>query len=148
MEVKIPPKVLKYETFVNNVLKEDLRMVHSKLDLLNEELNDLMSLRKDIELLLSQEKQRRPVTKTQMDVGCNFYVQANVARADSLLLNVGLLHFVEVSFPEALKYVDARTKWLREQVDKLRKDSALTKAHIKLVLAGLHQLQTPDASDK
>ncbi|KAJ8896089.1 hypothetical protein PR048_001431 [Dryococelus australis] len=145
METKIPDKVLKYESFVNDVLKEDLKMVHSKLDLLNQEIHDMTSLKRDIELFLSQEKHKRPVTKTQMDIGCNFYVQANIARTDVLLLNIGLLHYVEVSFPEALRYVENRMKWLQEQVEKLRKDSALTKAHIKLVLTGLHQLQIPES---
>lgn len=77
-----------------------------------------------------------------MDLGCSFYIQANISDTSTILVAVGLGHYVEFTMEETLRFVEERVNLLTLQTEKLKKDSAKTKAMIKLVLGGLQQLQS------
>ncbi|KAL1137598.1 hypothetical protein AAG570_009294 [Ranatra chinensis] len=139
MALQIPEKVLKYETFLNDVLKEELGRTHTKTDELNNELAEYEQLKVFIELI--KDGKLGTTMKTQMDIGCNFYLQANIEDTSKILLGVGLGYFVEIPLDEALLVIDKRTTFLIKQLEIYRKRSADIKAHIKLVLLGLQELQ-------
>ncbi|CAH2317009.1 UXT [Pelobates cultripes] len=96
-------KVLRYEGFVSDTLQRDLLKVMENRDAVYEKISQYLQLKNVIERL--QEMSPSETLETQVDLGCNFYVNAEV---------------------------------ISEQ---LTKDAANIKAHIRLVLEGLRELQ-------
>ncbi|RZF36838.1 hypothetical protein LSTR_LSTR004526 [Laodelphax striatellus] len=137
---QIPEKVLKFEEFVNNCLKEDLKKINYKLDVLLGEMAEYVQLKNVIESLQTDDFMKDGL-KTQVDIGCNFYMQAHVPDVSRILIDVGCGYFVEFTLNEALKVIERRLALLEKQSDVLKDQSATTKAHIKLVLHGIQELQ-------
>ncbi|RXN03228.1 UXT protein [Labeo rohita] len=79
--------------------------------------------------------------KTDVDLGCNFYVQAHVPDASKICVAVGYGFFVEFTHAEALKFIEKKTNQLTEYAEVLTKDAAKIKANIRMVLEGLRELQ-------
>ncbi|GFG36639.1 hypothetical protein Cfor_09381 [Coptotermes formosanus] len=141
MDLGISEKILRYESFVNDVLKEDLKKVHTRYEELSSEIAEYIQLKNFIQSI-SDVGPSSGALKTKMDLGCSFYIQANISDISTILVAVGLGHYVEFTMEEALRFVDKRLNLLTLQTEKLKKDSAKTKAMIKLVLGGLQELQS------
>ncbi|XP_006625349.1 protein UXT [Lepisosteus oculatus] len=135
---KVEEKVSAYETFINEVLKRDLQTVLEQRDEIYEKIAQYLQLKNVIESL--QESGSKEL-KTDVDLGCNFYVQAHVEDPSKIFVAVGFGFFVEFTLPEALKFIERKTSQLTEHSDKLTKDSAKIKANIRMVLEGLRELQ-------
>lgn len=140
MDVHIPKKVLRYETFINDVLKEQLKQILINLDRINTEIAEYVQLKNVIQTI-QDVGVTEDILKTQVDIGCNFYMQAKITDPTKIYMNVGLGHFVEFTLDEVVKVIELRTNLLNRQICILREQSANTKAHIKLVLHGLQELQ-------
>ena len=140
----LPEKVRKYEDFINNELKEDLRKVHDQRDKLYSSIADYLQLKNTIERLkiFNGGKMR-----TQVDLGCNFYCQAEVKETKMILVAVGCGFFVEFTLDEAVKFVDKKVQHLTKQAETFTRDSARIKAHIKIALQGLSELQMLNVMD-
>ncbi|XP_002410385.2 protein UXT [Ixodes scapularis] len=133
-------KVLQYETFLNEVLKEDLRRCLEEREKVCSKLSELLQLRTIIERI--QEVQKNEETfRTQVDLGCNFYVQAVVPDPSKVCVQVGLGFFVELTHEEALWFVGRREVVLEQDLKRLSEDSANIKAHIQMTLQCLRELQ-------
>ena len=145
MDLGISEKILRYERFINDVLKEDLKKVHTRYEQMNSEIAEYIQLKNFIQSI-SDVGPPSGGLKTKMDIGCSFYIQANISDTSTILVAVGLGHYVELTMEEALRFVDKRVNLLTLQVEKLKKDSAKTKAMIKLVLGGLQKLQSSRSS--
>lgn len=140
MDPNDPHVVTRYESFVNDTLKEDLRIVEERLQKLNSEIAEFFQIKKSLEVLQNEEIFKDGF-KTQVDIGCNFYIQAKVSDPSTMLFDIGLHHYLEFTKPEALKYIDARITALEEVSESLIQKSAETKAHIKLMLLHIGELQ-------
>lgn len=140
MEISIPQKVLKYEAFINDVLKEQLKKIESSLDHTYSDIAELIQLENMIQTI-QDTKLAEEGLKTKVDLGCNFYMQAVVTDPTKILINVGLGHFVEFSLDEGLVVIKKQINLLNKKIDILKDQSAQTKAHIKLVLHGIQELQ-------
>ncbi|XP_054258143.1 protein UXT homolog [Macrosteles quadrilineatus] len=140
MDISIPQKVLKYEEFINDVLKEQLKKIEFDIDITLTEIAEFIQLGNIIQALLDNNLVQEGV-KTQVDLGCNFYMQAFVKDPSKILVDIGLGYYVEFTLSEALIVIKRRTIVLNKKVDILRDQSAQTKAHIKLVLHGIQELQ-------
>ncbi|XP_074644728.1 protein UXT-like [Tubulanus polymorphus] len=134
----LPQKVYDYEDFLNNVLQVDLKKVLETRDALYEKISTYLELKNTIEMIKEADTSS---IKTKVDLGCNFYVQANVPDTSRIFVAVGFGFFVEFTLDEALKFIEKKTKHLNEEAEKMSKDSSKIKAHIKLVLEGLRELQ-------
>uniref|UniRef100_A0A8C7TJ12 Ubiquitously-expressed, prefoldin-like chaperone n=1 Tax=Oncorhynchus mykiss TaxID=8022 RepID=A0A8C7TJ12_ONCMY len=80
--------------------------------------------------------------KTEIDLGCNFYVQAHVEDSSKIFVAVGYGFFVELTHSEALKFIEKKTNQLTVHTEVLTKDAAKIKANIRMVLEGLRELQS------
>lgn len=69
-------------------------------------------------------------------------VQARVPNVDTILVDVGLKHFVEFTLDEAIKFCEFKTKVLAKQADVVRDESIKARAHIKWALLCLGGEQT------
>ncbi|XP_076437279.1 protein UXT-like [Babylonia areolata] len=133
-------KVQAYETFLNEKLREDLKNILEQRDGIYGKINEYLQLKTVIEKLKEDGADKREL-KTKVDLGCNFYVQANVPDASKIFVSVGFGFFVELTYDEAIRFIDKKTALLTEQTEGLTKSASEVKAHIKLVLEGLRELQ-------
>ncbi|XP_076749880.1 uxt prefoldin-like subunit [Xylocopa sonorina] len=140
MNPDIQEKVIKFETFVNDVLREDLAKLEEKLDTKNADIAEFLQLKTTITTLQNNGLDQSGF-KTQVDVGQNFFIEAHVPNASTILLDVGLGHYVELSLNDALAVINVRIKLLEQQIVHFRKEIAKTNAHIKLILLSIEQLQ-------
>lgn len=134
----IDQKVLQYENFINEVLRRDLQKVLEQRDSVYEKISQYLQLKNTLQSLQEAGSEK---LKTEVDLGCNFYVQAQVEDASRIFVAVGYGFFVEMTHDEALKFIEKKTAQLTQFTEQLTKDSAKIKAHIRLVLEGLRELQ-------
>lgn len=139
MDESVDNTIAKYETFINDVLKEDLRQLEARLQEVNSEISDLIQQKQTLKVITN--KAIHPDGfKSQVNLGCNFFMEAAVKDTSSMLVNVGLNHYLELSLPETLNFLEIRTKACDLKATELRTKGAQTKAHIKLMLFGIGQL--------
>ncbi|XP_059189553.1 protein UXT [Centropristis striata] len=131
-------KVLQYENFISDVLKRDLQKVLEQRDSVYEKISQYLQLKNTIQSL---EDSGSKQLKTDVDLGCNFFVQAEVEDSSMVCVAVGYGFFVEMSRCEALRFIDKKTSQLTAFTEQLSKDSAKIKANIRIVLEGLRELQ-------
>ncbi|KAJ3583206.1 hypothetical protein NHX12_034177 [Muraenolepis orangiensis] len=102
-------KVLQYENFINDVLRKDLQRVLEQRDGVYEKIAQYLQLKNTIQIL--QESGDNEL-KTEVDLGCHFYVQAHVEDSSTVCVAVGYGFFVEMSHAEALRFIEKKTKQL------------------------------------
>ncbi|NXL13293.1 UXT protein, partial [Setophaga kirtlandii] len=71
---------------------------------------------------------------TQVDLGCNFFVSAEVPDPQRVFVALGFGFFAELTLPEALRHLERRSSLLQRLSDSLTRDGAKIRAHIRLVL--------------
>ncbi|XP_036055493.1 protein UXT-like [Onychomys torridus] len=131
-------KVLLYEAFVSDVLQRDLRKVLGHRDKVYEQLSVYLRLRNVIERL---QETKRSELRMQVDLGWNFFVDTVVPDTSRIYMALGCGFFLELTLAEALKFVDRKSSLLTELSDNLTKDAVNIKAHIRMMLEGLRELQ-------
>uniref|UniRef100_A0A3Q3WUZ8 Protein UXT n=1 Tax=Mola mola TaxID=94237 RepID=A0A3Q3WUZ8_MOLML len=134
----VEQKVLQYEQFINEVLRRDLQKVLEQRDSVYEKISQHLQLKNTI--LSLQESGSRQL-KTDVDLGCNFFVQAEVEDSSRIFVAIGYGFFVEMTYEEALQFIEKKTSQLTAFAELLTKDSAKIKANIRMVLEGLRELQ-------
>uniref|UniRef100_T2M3E0 Protein UXT n=1 Tax=Hydra vulgaris TaxID=6087 RepID=T2M3E0_HYDVU len=139
-------KVLQYEDFLNSKLKSDLLEVHKQRDLVYKEMAEYLQLKKTIEIIQQQQKEninshKQFELRTKIDLGCNFYCQALIPDTSFVYVSVGYGYFVQMTLEEAIIFINKKMKILTEKSDRFVKDSAKIKAHIRLVMEGLREIQ-------
>lgn len=121
----------KLETFVNDVLRNDLAKYDQQLKMMNAEIMEYVQLKNMCQVLNSDFPDG---FKTRVNIGANMFMQAKVDEMDKILVDVGLKHYLEFSPEEAVKFCDFKIKVLTKQADVVRDECIKTKAHIKLAL--------------
>lgn len=121
----------KLESFINNHLREDLKVYEKHLNHINNEIVEYNQLRHTADTISSHLKDG---FNTKVDIGGNFFVQAKVDATDRILVNVGLNHFVEFGLDEAIKFCDFKVRVLNKEADVIREESLKCRANIKLAL--------------
>lgn len=140
MDSHVQQKVLLFESFLNDVLKEDLAALAKKLDIKNADVAEFLQL-KSVITTFQNTNVKETGFKTKVDIGNNFFIQAHVTDSSKILLDVGLAHYVEFTLDEALIVINIRIKLLEQQIANLRKAIAKTNAHIKLMLLVIGKMQ-------
>lgn len=121
----------RYESFINNCLKEDLKEYEKQIKLFNEETLEYIQLKNMIECIKDNFADG---LKTQMNVGGNFFIQAKIPDTKTILVDVGLHHYVEFNLEEALRFVQMKINILNKKNEIVREESLKTRANIKLAL--------------
>lgn len=136
----VKSKILRFESFINDVLKQDLAKLSERLDQVNTEASEFLQLKSFIATLQASDDLKYNF-KTQLDLGNGCYMEAKVEDTSCIHLDIGLGHFVELTLEDALAVVEVRLKLFKRQTDNLRKEIAKTNAHVKLLLLGIRDLQ-------
>ena len=134
-------KVLKYENFLNDQLRPDLKTCLEQRDTLYEENAEYLALKNSIEAIKASNLPKGQPLKTKVDLGSNFYAKASVPNPEVLFVDVGLGFFLEMTYDEALDFIGQKTKLLDQKAEVLTKESSKIKANIKIVLHGLREIQ-------
>lgn len=128
----------KLEIFINDYLREDLKQYEKHLNMLNSDIEEYTQLEHMIKSinthLLNDATETNNSFKTQTNIGGNIFMRTKINNTNNILINVGLNHYVEFTFDEALKFIKFKTNILNKQADVIRDESIKTKANIKLAL--------------
>ncbi|XP_030331268.1 protein UXT [Strigops habroptila] len=130
-------KVQRYEAFVSDVLRRDLRRVQEQRDGVFEQQAQVLQLR----TALTRLQEAAAPLRTQVDLGCNFFVTAEVPSPERVFVALGYGFYAELTLPEALRHLDRRSRLLEQLSESLTRDGAKIRAHIRLVLEGLREIQ-------
>ncbi len=141
----VSEKVLEYEHFLNEVLRKDLQNILEERDKIYGQISDYLQLKNVIENI---KENKLDSIKTQVDLGCNFYVQAKVPDTSKIFVLVGFGFFVEMTLNEALTFIDKKEKHLTFKSEELTKNASKVKANIKMVIEGLREIQNIEAESK
>ena len=134
-------KVLKFETFLNEKLRPDLKACLEQRDKIYEESAEYLSLKNSIEAIKLADLDQGQPLETKVDLGCNFYAKAKVKNPQKVFVDIGLGFYLELSHDEALTFIEKKTKLLDKKASNLTEESSKIKANIKVVLHGLRELQ-------
>nr|CAG4641406.1 EOG090X0MWD [Eulimnadia texana] len=132
--------ILKLETYINNVLKSKLKNVLDERDRVCSDIAEYVQLKTVINSLEEAELSNQTL-KSKVDLGCNFYVQAEVENCSKIFVSVGFGFFVELTLAEAVEFIDKKVALLEEKLKQLSNESAEIKADINVFLDQLAQLQ-------
>eukprot|EP00096_Caligus_rogercresseyi_P006023 TRINITY_DN22159_c0_g1_i1.p2 TRINITY_DN22159_c0_g1~~TRINITY_DN22159_c0_g1_i1.p2 ORF type:complete len:161 (+),score=39.12 TRINITY_DN22159_c0_g1_i1:49-531(+) len=135
-------KVLKYESFVNDQLKPDLKYVLEKRDKIYSEISEFLALKNSVLAIQSADLKPGQPLQTKVDIGCNFYCNASATDPSKIFVEIGLGFYLELGLKEAIDYVDKKVTVLEKEAVSLTKESCKIKASIKLVLQGLAEIQS------
>jgi len=137
-----PGKIQHYEYFLNDVLRTDLRISLERRDALYTQIAEYLELQRMLDKVISPENQTRPSIRTKVDIGCNFYVQAEVEDLSSIAVDVGCGIWVTMSPLEAKKFCEKKIAFLNKRVDALTNEELSIKAKINVVMSALKELQS------
>ena len=146
-DVDISAKIARYENFLNETLRTDLKKTLERRDEIYTEQAEYLALRNSINAIKLADLVPGEPLKTKVDLGCNFYCQAKVGDPSKIFVSVGLGFYVELTLAEAEKFLDRKDSDLSKQAARLTEDCAKLKANMKLVLGGLRELQNIDVNE-
>ncbi|XP_029467797.1 protein UXT isoform X1 [Rhinatrema bivittatum] len=104
-------KVLEYEKFISEVLQRDLSKVLEQRDEIYKTIAQYLQLKNTIERL--QELDDKAL-KTEVDLGCNFFVCAEVPDSSRIFMALGYGFFAELTLEEALRFIEKKNKLLTD----------------------------------
>jgi prefoldin alpha subunit len=139
-KVDVQEKVLKYEEFIDKRLRKDLQAVYKAQEEVYVKINEYTQLKSSI-IQLQKSHSSGEKLKTMVDLGTNFYCEAHVPDPSMIFVAVGFGFYVQFTFDEALKFIEKKSGVFNSSAENLGKEAAKIKAHIKIVLGGLQELQ-------
>ena len=89
-KTKFNEKITKYEAFLSDQLRPDLKALLEERDKIYSETAEFLALKNSIEAIKSSSLSPGEPLKTKVDLGCNFYCQAVVPSPGCILVSVGL----------------------------------------------------------
>ncbi|XP_022651167.1 protein UXT homolog isoform X3 [Varroa destructor] len=110
------PRVVKFEHFINDVLREHLKRLEKERNRLCEQAGEYLQLKVAIERLQKDCKEDKSI-RTQVDIGCSFFCQAEVPDATKVFVLLGMGIFAELTHSEALDFIDKKQNLLKERID-------------------------------
>ncbi|GAB5593977.1 hypothetical protein Unana1_08877 [Umbelopsis nana] len=127
----------KYDQFVNEKLKPDLKATLDARDTLYDLTSEYLKLKAQIETIQSNDLKEM---KTMVDLGSNFYAQAKIPDTRFIYINVGFGFHVQMTLKEAVAFIDKKNKQLQARAEKHTEEAAKIRANIKLVMKAIQEI--------
>ncbi|KAF9111030.1 hypothetical protein BGX27_005491 [Mortierella sp. AM989] len=137
MSESVQEKIARYETFVNEGLRKDLKDALDARDAIYDQISEYLKLAKDIQVIKDNGLTEM---KTQVDLGSNFYVQAKIPDTKYIFVNIGFGFHAELTLDEALTFITKKEAHLQKKAKKYTEKSAQIRAHIKIVLEAMAEV--------
>ncbi|KAF9927898.1 hypothetical protein FBU30_002785 [Linnemannia zychae] len=141
MAAEIQQKLARYESFVNEGLRKDLKDTLDARDAIYDQISEYLKLAKDIEVIKDNGLKEM---KTQVDLGSNFYVQAKIPDTKYIFVNVGFGFHAELTLDEALVFIKKKEEHLQKKAELFTEKASQIRAHIKLVLEAMAEIMKLD----
>ncbi|KAL4499111.1 hypothetical protein ABPG72_017013 [Tetrahymena utriculariae] len=127
----------KYESFLNSRLKIDLNKAFRRKDIYQTRLRDYI----ETEMFIQKaESIQGDSIKMKMDLGHQFFANAEIENKDKIVLDVGLGVFVELTYKEAKDIIFEQKIELERLIRKADIDIVDIKTNIKIFENTLNQL--------
>ncbi|KAF9166905.1 hypothetical protein BGZ80_004206 [Entomortierella chlamydospora] len=133
----IQEKIARYETFVNEGLRKDLKDTLDARDAIYDQISEYLKLAKDIEVIKDNGLTEM---KTQVDLGSNFYAQAKIPDTTYIFVNIGFGFHAQLTLDEALAFITKKEAHLQKKAEKYTEKAAQIRAHIKIVLEAMAEV--------
>ncbi|ORX91811.1 Prefoldin alpha-like protein [Basidiobolus meristosporus CBS 931.73] len=137
MSETIQETLERYEKFVNERLKVDLKDTLDLRDQVYDKMSDYLKLRSQVETLKDNNVKEM---KTMVDLGSNFYAQAKIPDTTYIYVNVGYGFHVQLTLSEALDFIEKKERNLQKVADQYTTEASKIKAHIKMVLEAIAEV--------
>jgi len=135
-------KVSKYEYFLNEVLRSDLKTTLERRDELYNQVAQYMELQTVLEKVGgAMNADGNSKLKTKVDIGSNFYVQAEIPDLKTVTVDVGCGIWLPMSSEDAIAFCEKKVSFLNSRVNDLTQQELGIKAQINIVLEGLKEIQ-------
>jgi len=137
-------KVISFEHHVNEVLKPKLNDYLSSRDKIIEEQAEYLRLEETVSKLAGKKELR-----TKVDLGCNFFVQAEIDDCSKINVHLGSGLYAELSHEELFQFCKKKRNLLKKKEEFQTDIINELKSEIRLVLEGIRELQNlPMEEDK
>nr|CAG4642973.1 EOG090X0MWD [Evadne anonyx] len=127
-----------YENFINEILRTNLKNYLERRATCAGEIQEYVLLQRTIENLTNFDCD--PL-KTKVDLGCGFFVQAEVPDVSKITVAIGHGLFLELTQAEALDFIKKKVLMMSERLALLEEESSKLNADIKIMLENLGLLQ-------
>ena len=111
-----------------------------KRDEVYEEMSEYLKLRNTLEML---QKEKLKKYEARVDVGCNIFVQAEAeedVKNQRVMVALSREFFVELSWSEAIAYINKKEKSLNNRTEHLTKKLNEIRAHIVFIQEAIREL--------
>jgi prefoldin alpha subunit len=136
MEVESVNNIRNYEMFLSSILQEDLKFAFESREKLKQQMVEFDELRHTINLFTSEEMQTSGL-HSSLNIGCDFFVDANVKDISKILLNIGAGIFFECTLDEASHFIAKKQKMLEHQIEYMTSKIAEIEGFIALYKSSL-----------
>ena len=126
-------KIRKYEDKIDWEMRPQLHHFIKKRDLIYEELAQYLQLKNVLEMLQEQKLKK---FESRVDLGCNIFITTEVEKdikEKRVMVALSKDFFVELSWDEALPYIEKKEKLLNAKAETLTRKVCEVKAHILFV---------------
>ena len=130
-------KIDKYQNFAEQKLKPQLEEYNKARDTVYQELGQYLQLRNTIEMF---REQKLKTFETRVDMGKEFYIQAEANDLERFVVKVSQHYYVELNQDEALLFIKKKETLMNSQIEQLSQKAAEVKAHIVFVNEAIREL--------
>lgn len=122
------------ECFIEDVLRKDLKEYETYISKTNADIMEYIQLKNLCESIVEN---LSAGFKTQVNIGGNFFMSAKVPDTKTIMVNIGLNHYVEFTLSEAIQFCDFKVKSMQNEANVIRERSIEIRAQIKLALLSI-----------
>lgn len=138
--MEIDEKIQKYEHFLNDKLKYDLKDIEQALMIKVKQLKEWMEIINTVDGI-KEFKEKDIDMHVNFNLGNKTYAFGEIVDYGNLYLEIGLGYLLEMDQKEIIKYTNIRSKLLQKEISHLRQLAVNVKVHIKMVLLAINELK-------
>ncbi|SBT76963.1 prefoldin, putative [Plasmodium ovale] len=130
--------VLKSESFIDDVLHQQLRERQKKRDEIVQDIFDMEILVENLKLFLNMKDQKEIETLTSL--GCDSYAYADILDKNKIFIQIGYEFYLEMTLEDAIVFLKKKINLYEDKLSYWNKQIARIKAHIQILMRALSSL--------
>lgn len=128
--------IQKYSDFLSTKLQPSLNETLVQRDQLYNHMSEYFKLKTHLETIRNNDLSQ---ITTRVDLGSDFFVQAQVPSTKYIHVSVGFGFHLQMTLDEADKFIDEKVKCLEKQADRYTLEANNIRAQIKMVYGALSE---------
>ncbi|CAA9988101.1 prefoldin, putative [Plasmodium knowlesi strain H] len=130
--------ILKSESFIDDVLHEQLRERQKRRDEILQDIFDMEILVQNLKLFINMKDQKEIETLTSL--GCDSYVYADILDKNKIFIQIGYEFYLEMSLEDAIVFLKKKINLYEDKVTYWNKQISRVKAHIQILMRAISNL--------